>query len=51
MKRGKQSTPMDRAYAALGAEGLEEINKLVVKEVVRLGFGDPRILDRGGLSL
>lgn len=33
-----------RAYAALGAEGLEEINKLIVKESVHLGFGDPRIL-------
>ncbi len=33
-----------RAYAALGAEGLEEINELIVKESVRLGFGDPSVL-------
>lgn len=33
-----------RAYAALGAKGLKEINGLIVKESVRLGFGDPRIL-------
>lgn len=33
-----------RAYAALGAEGVEEINELIVKESVRLGFGDPSIL-------
>jgi hypothetical protein len=33
-----------RAYAALGAEGLEEVNALILKESVRLGFGDPGIL-------
>jgi len=35
---------MARAYAALGAEGLEEVNRLMVKEAGQLGFGDPRIL-------
>ena len=33
-----------RAYASLGSEGLEEVNALLIKESVRLGFGDPRIL-------
>lgn len=33
-----------RACAALGTEGLEEINQLIVKEAVRLGFGDPSVL-------
>jgi hypothetical protein len=33
-----------RAYASLGPEGIEEINGLIVKESVRLGFGDPGIL-------
>jgi hypothetical protein len=33
-----------RAYACLGAEGMEEVNALILKEAVRLGFGDPRIL-------
>lgn len=33
-----------RAYAALGVEGLEEVNRLIVKEAVRLGFGDPSVL-------
>jgi hypothetical protein len=30
-----------RAYAALGKQGEKEINALIVKEAVRLGFGDP----------
>lgn len=33
-----------RVYTALGAEGLEEVNRLIVKEAVRLGFGDPSVL-------
>ena len=33
-----------RAEAALGADGIEEVNRLIVKEAVRLGFGDPEIL-------
>ena len=33
-----------RACAALGAEGEEEVNRLIIKEAVRLGFGDPSIL-------
>src|SRR3990172_2673772 len=33
-----------RAYASLGAEGLQEVNSLIIKESVRLGFFDPRIL-------
>jgi len=33
-----------RAEAALGAQGLAEINQLIVKESVRLGFGDPQML-------
>jgi hypothetical protein len=33
-----------RAYAALGVEGLEEVNHLIVREAVALGFGDPRVL-------
>lgn len=33
-----------RAHAALGAEGVEEVNRLIVKEAVRLGFGDPSVL-------
>ena len=33
-----------RAEAALGAEGIEELNLLIVKESVRLGFGDPSLL-------
>lgn len=33
-----------RAYAALGAEGLEEVNQLIVGAAVALGFGDPRVL-------
>jgi hypothetical protein len=30
-----------RAFDALGKQGVEEINALLVKEAVRLGFGDP----------
>lgn len=30
-----------RAYASLGKQGVEAINALIVKEAVRLGFGDP----------
>ena len=33
-----------RALVALGAEGLEEVNALILKESVRLGFGDPSVL-------
>lgn len=33
-----------RAYAALGKQGVEEINALIVTEAVRLGFGDPSVL-------
>jgi hypothetical protein len=33
-----------RAEAALGAEGLEEVNQLIIKESVRLGFGDKEVL-------
>lgn len=33
-----------RAYAALGSEGIEEVNKLVLNFAVNHGFGDPRIL-------
>lgn len=33
-----------RAEAALGAEGIEEVNKLIVNQAVRLGFGDPEVL-------
>jgi hypothetical protein len=29
-----------RAEAALGADGIEEVNKLIIRESVRLGFGD-----------
>jgi hypothetical protein len=35
---------ISRAYAALGKQGLEEINALIVSEAVRLGFGDPSVL-------
>ena len=33
-----------RAEAALGAQGIEALNQLIVKESVRLGFGDPQVL-------
>src|SRR5262249_9229311 len=33
-----------RAEAALGAAGLEAVNHLIVREAVRLGFGDARVL-------
>lgn len=33
-----------RAEAALGADGIEAVNQLIVKESVRLGFGDPEVL-------
>jgi hypothetical protein len=33
-----------RAYAALGKQGVEEVNALIVKEAVRLGFGNPTVL-------
>jgi hypothetical protein len=33
-----------RAEAALGSAGLKALNQLLVKESVRLGFGDPQIL-------
>lgn len=33
-----------RAEAALGAEGIEAVNQLIIKEAVRLGFGDPSVL-------
>lgn len=33
-----------RAEAALGADGIEEVNNLIVREAVRLGFGDPCVL-------
>jgi hypothetical protein len=33
-----------RAEAALGAEGVEEVNHLIVRQAVGLGFGDPGIL-------
>jgi hypothetical protein len=33
-----------RAEAALGAEGIKEVNHLIIKEAVRLGFGDPTVL-------
>ena len=33
-----------RAITALGAEGIQEVNNLVVKEATRLGFVNPKIL-------
>jgi len=33
-----------RAYAALGSEGIEEVNKLILNCVVKHGFGDSRTL-------
>ena len=33
-----------RAYSALGSEGIEEVNKLILNYVVKHGFGDSRIL-------
>lgn len=33
-----------RAELALGAEGIEEVNQLIIKQAVSLGFGDEEIL-------
>ncbi len=33
-----------RAYAALGQQGLEDVNALIVTEAAGLGFGDPSVL-------
>ena len=35
---------IDRAYSALGKEGIEAINGLLIKEAVRHGFANPKIL-------
>lgn len=40
----RDHSSLARAYAALGSEGIEEVNKLVLNFVVKYGFGDSRIL-------
>jgi hypothetical protein len=40
----KDHSSIGRAQAGLGEAGFKEVNQLIVKEAVRLGFGKPEIL-------
>lgn len=40
----KDHSNIARAVSALGVEGWREIDELMVKQAVKLGFGDPRVL-------
>jgi hypothetical protein len=40
----KDHSNIARAVSALGVEGWREIDELIVKQAVELGFGDPRVL-------